>query len=229
MQQSRPSFPSRGPMLKSRGKFILTLGSLLFVAVVSNIVMIIIMSSANLPLYFKLQSPFGYLQLFCLFAGPPLGIIAWRMAQTDIKKIGAGTISASASGITRLGRLLGASGTFLSFITALMGLFILFTSVRTAALKDAMTEHLVTLGSNAYQYRHRPAPLRGGGGSYSGYVIPDRLSSDEYGTYTAIVAHRDTLLLKAETVLDMSGTITMAIDSTGRSVGQVKFGGMFDF
>jgi hypothetical protein len=206
---------------------ILILAVFVLVAVASNVIMFVVISS-DLFLYFKLVGPFLLLQIFCLVAGPIIGIVAAVMAQSDLRNIRAGAIHASAHSKTRWGKGLAVSGAILSPLTALVGLSLLFTSVRMAAVRDEMTTHLVDLGSHAHQYRHRPATLGGGGGSYSGYRVPDRMLADEYGTYTAVVVHRDTLLLEGQSTL-VEGTVSLKVDSAGRSTGNAMFGGLLDF
>jgi hypothetical protein len=229
MQHSQPLRPSAKSPVKSRSKFILTLGVLVFGIMITNIIFFIILSSANPPLYFKLETPYLYLLLLSFFIGPVFAIGVWRMANADLKRIHAGLTSPSARGITRVAKLLGVSSTFLNPLIALLGLFLLFTSARTAAVKDAMIQHLIELGTDAHQYRLRSVFLGGGGGSYTGYTMPGHLSLDEYGTYTATAVERDSVRFKAETTLGFPGTISVAIDSTGKPLDAWTFTGHFQF
>lgn len=215
--------------MKSRSNLILTLGLFIFAVMTVNIILFIIMSSASLSLYFNLETPYLYLQLFSFLLVPVFAIWTWKLANTDLKRIHAGTISPSAHGMTKVAKLLGIFGTFLGPVIALLGLFLLFSSARTANVKDAMEQHLIEIGADAYQYRLRPVFHGGGGGSYTGYTVPGHLSLDEYGTYTTTGVQRDSVRFMAETMLGFPGTISVTVDSTGKPRQAWTFSGNFDF
>src|SRR5438874_7959448 len=58
-----------------------------------------------------------------------------------------------------------------------------FGAHSTQANKDGVTTSVVNVSANAYQYKIRPTTMGGGSGSYVGYVLPTKMSSDDNGTY----------------------------------------------
>ena len=66
------------------------------------------------------------------------------------------------------------------------------------ANKDGVTSSLVNLAADAYQYRIRPTTLGGGSGGYTGYTIPNKMASDNDGTYAVGTVSSTTATLTAE-------------------------------
>jgi hypothetical protein len=215
--------------MKSRSGLALVMGIFVSAATISDFILFVIMSSATPRLYFKLETPYLYLQLFSLFLAPIFAIVAWRMANTDLKRTHAGLISPSARGTTKVAKFLGVFGTFFSPLIALLGLLLLFSSARIAAAGDAMMQHLIELGADAHRYRLRPVSHRGGAGSFAGYSVPGRLAQDEYGIYKAAAVYRDSVRFTAEATLGFPGTVSVTIDSTGKPQGAWTYTGDFQF
>jgi hypothetical protein len=215
--------------VKSRSTFLFSLSVLVFLMMTGNLLLFFIINSADPPLYFKLETTYFYLQILSFFLVPFLAGAIWRMANTDLKSNQTRLTFPSVHKTTRVAKYLGVIGTFISPFIALMGLFVLLTSARTAAVKDAMMQHLVDLGANAYQYRLDPAIQAVEGASYIGYSIPSHLSSDEYGTYTATAVYRDSIRFLAEISLGFPGSISVVIDSTGRPTESWAFSDNFQF
>ena len=64
----------------------------------------------------------------------------------------------------------------------------LFAANSVQANRDAIINDISNLGANAYQYRIRPASMAGGGGSYLGYLIPFKMSSNDNAVYSISAA-----------------------------------------
>jgi hypothetical protein len=86
------------------------------------------------------------------------------------------------------------------------------------ANKDAMINDLNNFAANAYQYRIRPTTMGGGGGVYSHYTIPIRLSRNDNALYSLGTVSNDTVVFVATSGLNL-GTITCVLDITGRLHG----------
>ncbi|MCI0556276.1 MAG: hypothetical protein L0287_35480 [Anaerolineae bacterium] len=163
---------------------------------------------------------FGILSV--LLFGPFLGIPAWVMGNSDLKKIRAGLIAASAKGLTQGGMILGIVGTFFGVFTIIIiGIAIavglsMFSAQSISWNKDGMINELNNLCANAYQYRTLPASEGGGAGSYLGYEIPEEMAETENGVYRVTVALKDTIRFTGVSKLDELNTITVYIDETGR-------------
>jgi type II secretory pathway pseudopilin PulG len=163
---------------------------------------------------------FGILSIVLL--GPFLGIPAWVMGHRDLKKIRAGLIVASQSGLTRSGMILGIIGTFFSpVLIIIVGIAIavglsLFSAQSVQSNRDAMINDLNNIAAQAYQYRIRPASMGGGEGSYRGFRLPTQMRSNENGSYGTRVVTSDLLEFNGTSSQNSSNSITVYIDSDGR-------------
>ena len=72
----------------------------------------------------------------------------------------------------------------------------LFSANSIQANKDAQINDLNNLAANAYQYKIRPQTMGGGAGSYVGYTVPSKLSSNSNATYVASGATATAITLK---------------------------------
>src|SRR5438045_727810 len=68
-----------------------------------------------------------------------------------------------------------------------VGIF-LFNGNSASSNKDAIVNDLLNLGQYAYRYKLRPEPLAGGGQSYTGFVIPTILASNDNADYSVSVS-----------------------------------------
>ena len=84
------------------------------------------------------------------------------------------------------------------------------------ANKDGITESLVNIAAFAYKHKLYPSTLGGGGGSYVNYSIPNRLVSNENGTYSVASATAKTCVLVGRSSLNASWIVTCNVDSLGR-------------
>src|SRR5215470_10767108 len=59
----------------------------------------------------------------------------------------------------------------------------MFSSSSVQSNKDAIVNDLNNLAADAYQYKIRPTTMGGGGGTYGGYKVRTKLSSNDNGSY----------------------------------------------
>jgi hypothetical protein len=86
--------------------------------------------------------------------------------------------------------------------------------------RDYMVNDMNNLAAQAYQYRIRPKSMGGGEGSYVGFVIPEKMTSNENGKYAAAVISADTLEFNGVTPDGKSG-ITVRIGEKGMLHGWI--------
>ena len=91
----------------------------------------------------------------------------------------------------------------------------LFTSQSIQSNKDAIINDINNLAANAYQYRIRPASMGGGAGSYTGWTIPTKMSSNENGTYS-ITNNGTTVDITGSSITNAGCSATGHVQSDGR-------------
>ena len=157
------------------------------------------------------------------FLGPFTGIPAWIMGHADLKKIRAGMIAISAKGLTTTGMVLGIVGTFFSIgFIIIIGIAIAvgisqFGAHSTQANKDGVTSSLVNIAANAYQFKIRPTSMNGGGGNYSGYVIPSKMQKDDNGTYTAGIVVMGQISIIGTSTINTNWWARCTVDNSGKT------------
>jgi hypothetical protein len=82
---------------------------------------------------------------------------------------------------------------------------------------DGLINTLNNIAAVCYQYRIRPVSMAGGGGAYTGFVLPVKLSSDSNGTYSVLVLGSHLAHLQA-TSNTGKGTVTCEINGDGRFI-----------
>jgi hypothetical protein len=93
-----------------------------------------------------------------------------------------------------------------------------FGAHSTQANKDGVTSSLVNIAANAYQFKIRPTTMGGGGGSYTGYVVPTKMTSDDNGTYAIQGSPTATdIVFRGISSLNASYTADCTVDSTGKT------------
>ena len=222
MQESQPSPSPTTYAGKSRGKLILAFGIVSLLLVPLCIVFLFILEDQLANLFKVVTFSFSFL------IAPTLGISAWILAHRDLRKIRNGVIPLSAFSTTSRGEILGILGTIVNpIIGFVIGLFVVFSADSVSSPKDQMDLDLGNLAATAYQYRIRPDSVGGGGGSYTGFVIPASRSRSENGIYTATVIHADTIQFYAKWVVDSTSTITVRIGPDGGLINPRIYGGAF--
>jgi hypothetical protein len=100
----------------------------------------------------------------------------------------------------------------------------LFAANDSQANKDGVTSKLNNIAADAAQYKLRPKTLGGGRPSYVGYVIPEKMRSDENGTYAIIGSPSDvSVTFQATSSMNASWTASCVMDSTAQSM--INFSG----
>ena len=85
-----------------------------------------------------------------------------------------------------------------------------------SASRENAPRRLEYLAGLAREYRMRPFLSRGRGGSYLGFSIPGKLSSDRFARYAAPVISTDSIVFAAFSTRDSTVRMTVVLDSTGR-------------
>lgn len=129
---------------------------------------------------------------------------------------GFGTVEASidANGRLRGWEYTGAFYTPLPIITPLV------------ANRDALINDLNNLAAFAYQYRIRPSSMGGGNGAYTGVELPEKLKSNENGSFMFTVVGPDELKMKAVSAKFKDATIETTLNAQGR-MGNWTYTGEF--
>jgi hypothetical protein len=89
----------------------------------------------------------------------------------------------------------------------------LFSAQSVASNKDAIINDLGNLAATAYQFKIRPNSMGGGGGSYTGFTIPSKMSSNDNATYETTGTPGATVVYKATSA---NGTVTATVDADGK-------------
>jgi len=98
----------------------------------------------------------------------------------------------------------------------------MFSPTLAESNKDAIVNDLMNISQYAYRYKLTPVPFGGGGRTYTGFVIPDKLANSEDATYEASPSDQ-TCTFTAVSKLGF-GTATVVLDSSGL-LGNFSFDG----
>ena len=102
----------------------------------------------------------------------------------------------------------------------------LFSAQHTASSRDALINGLNHLAAVAYQFRNSLRTMNGGGGSYSTFVVPPQMKSNDNGKYLIDAALPSKITFRAVAAGDTSNIIVVTVDSDGK-LGNWTFGGGF--
>ena len=91
----------------------------------------------------------------------------------------------------------------------------MFSSGSVQSNRDGIINDLNNLAANAYQFRIRPTTMGGGGGAYTGYVVPQKLQTNSNGSYTTTAVAAASITLKGTSTQNATNTVTCVLDSTG--------------
>ena len=101
-----------------------------------------------------------------------------------------------------------------------------FSAQHTASNRDALINDLNHLAAVAYQFRVSLHVMNGGEGSYSAFVIPSQMKSNDNGTYLIDAALSTKITFRAVAAGEPSNTIVVTADSEGK-LSNWTFGGDF--
>ena len=92
-----------------------------------------------------------------------------------------------------------------------------FGAHSTQSNKDGVTASLVNVAANAYQFKIRPTTMGGGGGAYTNYTVPSKMSKDDNGTYTLGTVATNSIQIKGTSTINTAWVATLTSDDTGRT------------
>ena len=84
--------------------------------------------------------------------------------------------------------------------------------------KDFMINDMNNLAAFAYQYRIRPKSMGGGEGSFAGFILPEKLTSNTNGKYSTVVVSADTVEFQGVTLDGKSGITVRIVERKARIV-----------
>lgn len=89
----------------------------------------------------------------------------------------------------------------------------LFTGTSVSSNKDAIVNDMMNIGQYAYRFKLKPEPLGGGSQRYTGFILPEKLASNENATYVTAPTVK-TVRLTAVSSFGY-GTVIAILDSAG--------------
>jgi hypothetical protein len=89
----------------------------------------------------------------------------------------------------------------------------LFNSTSAESNRDAIVNDMMNLSQYAYRYKLTPIPYGGGGRSYSGFTIPEKLSDNENASYASESGPNSVRFLGTSKY--GYGTVAAVLDSAG--------------
>jgi hypothetical protein len=92
-----------------------------------------------------------------------------------------------------------------------------FGAHSTESNKDGVTASLVNVAANAYQYKIRPNTMGGGGGVYTNYTVPSKMSKDDNGSYALGTVATNSIQIKGTSNVNTAWVATLTADDTGRT------------
>jgi hypothetical protein len=98
----------------------------------------------------------------------------------------------------------------------------LFSGTSVGSNRDAIINDMMNLGQYAYRYKLTPIPYGGGGRSFTGFSIPEKLSNNDNASYAATPSSSSVTL--TATSKFGYGTISAQLDSTG-TIGEYTYVG----
>lgn len=101
----------------------------------------------------------------------------------------------------------------------------MFTAQSVGSNQDAIIADMTNLAANAYQYRISPATMGGGGGEYTGYVVPPSLSTNENGSYSVGTADASSITFTGVSMQYTTDSVTGTYGPDGKLVGSFTFSG----
>jgi len=98
----------------------------------------------------------------------------------------------------------------------------MFSPTLAESNKDAIVNDLMNISQYAYRYKLTPVPFGGGGRTYTGFMVPDKLADSEDASFVATPGVQ-TCTFTATSKLGF-GTVIVVLDSMGH-LGDFSFEG----
>jgi len=89
----------------------------------------------------------------------------------------------------------------------------MFSPTLAESNKTAIVNDLMNISQYAYRYKITPVPFGGGGRTYTGFIIPEKLSDNEDATFVAEPTNQS-CIFTATSKLGF-GTVSVILDSMG--------------
>jgi len=206
----------QSPLEPGKGKLVLVLGLL-------SVLGLVLFS-----IWFIISKPFGqeesflsrFFGLAVVISSPftfVFAIIATVMGYRELNRIDKGITDPAKRKSAAAGMRLGVVGSMLLPIGFAVTLS-RYSEAGISKVRDSIIVELSDLSLSAYQHRIRPALEGGGDGAYTGYRMPAELSITDWGIYTALVLHTDTIQFTAKWLMDSTSTLTVKIGPDGRPI-----------
>ena len=96
----------------------------------------------------------------------------------------------------------------------------LFGASSTQSNKDGVTQGLINVAADAYQFKVRPTSLGGGSNRYNGgggYTLPSKLKTDDNGTYGTGTVGAGTITITGTSAMNTLWVATCTEDDTGKT------------
>ncbi|MEX1139406.1 MAG: hypothetical protein WEB33_01705 [Bacteroidota bacterium] len=101
----------------------------------------------------------------------------------------------------------------------------MFTAQTVGSHQDAIIAHMTNLAANSYQYRISPTTMGGGGGEYTGYVIPPTLARNENGIYSVVSTTASSITITGLSRQYTTDSVTGTYGPDGKLTGFFTFSG----
>lgn len=98
----------------------------------------------------------------------------------------------------------------------------MFSPTLAESNKMAIVNDMMNISQYAYRYKLTPVPFGGGGKTYTGFTVPEKLSQNEDGIYTSTATATEVEFV-GTSILGF-GTVTAVLDSMG-VLGEFQFAG----
>lgn len=111
------------------------------------------------------------------------------------------------------------------FGVALASAIGIFSRKNITAHRDEMLSEITQIAADAYQFRHRPRSIDGGGGSYTGYRIPEKLKANDHAEF-AVAESAGVQLRIVGTSTHGLGSVAVDVDNEG-TLKEINYDGEF--
>jgi len=101
----------------------------------------------------------------------------------------------------------------------------MFTAQTVGSHQDAIIAHMTNLAANSYQYRISPTTMGGGGGEYTGYVIPSNLATNENGSYAVGTVTATSITFTGLSAQYSTDSVTGTYGPDGKLIASFTFSG----